>query len=73
MALDAQREGLKSLKENETAHGGERRAGVPQQNGACARYVRCGTHRIGEDDSVVAVVRLSELGEFAGGFPIEFS
>ena len=71
VALDAQRECLQALKENETADRRERRAGVPQQDGPGPGDVSGRADRVCEHDPVITVVGLCELGEFAGGLPVE--
>ena len=64
--LDAQGERFQALEEDETAHRGERGAGIPEQDSAGAGDVGGGADGIGKDDPVVAVLRLRELRELAG-------
>ena len=71
--LDAKRQSLKSLQEDERTDRRERGACVTEQYRPCAGDVGSRANRLGEYDSVVAVVRLGELGEFAGGFPVELA
>ena len=73
VALDAQGQRLQALQEDETAHRGKRRAGVPEQDRPGTGDVGGRADDIGKDNPVVAVVRLGELRELSGSFPVELA
>ena len=71
--LQAERQGLDALKEQERVEGRDGGAGVPQENGTDVRDERCGTDGIREGDPVIAGVRVGDLRVFARGLPVELA
>ena len=71
VTLDAQREGLEPLQQQEGVEGADGGAGVAQNHGPDAGDVGGGSGHVGKSGAVVAGVGLAQLGEFARGGPVE--
>ena len=73
VALDAERERLRALQEQERVERRERRALIAQDERADVGRERRRADVLGEADAVVARVRLDELRELAALFPVELA
>ena len=71
VAVEAQRERLDALQQQEGVERGDGRAGVAQENGADVGHKGCLACRLHERDAVVAGVRRGELRIAAAGSPVE--
>ena len=73
VALDAQRQRLRALQQQEGIERRERSALIAQDQRADVRRKSCRADIFGKADAVVARVRLDELRELARGNPVELA
>ena len=73
VALDAQRQRLRALQQQEGIERRERSALIAQDQRADVRRKSCRADILGKADAVVARVRLDELRELARGNPVELA
>ena len=71
--LQAERQGLHALEEQERVEGRDGGAGIPQEDGTDVGDKGCGADCVGKGDAVVTRVRVGDLREFARGFPVKFA
>ena len=71
--LEAQRQRLRALQQQEGGKRGNGSALIAQQNGAHIGRKCCRTCRIDERNAVVAGVRVGNQAKFAAGAPVELA
>ena len=73
MALNAQREGLYALQQQEGIEWADGCTLVAQQDGADTCHIGCSTQSVGKHNAVIRSIRFGELWELAARLPVEIS